>query len=104
MSLSILSPREVAIELARRMRQRRLARGWTQAELAERSGVALSTLKLFEHKGHIALDRLLRIAATLDELDAFRLLFPPPQARSLDEIEARDAGPVRKHGRRRDAR
>jgi hypothetical protein len=54
---------------------------------------------LFEHKGHITLDRLLRIAAALDELHSFQRLFEPPKARSLDELEARAARKTRKYGR-----
>lgn len=87
--------------IARRARARRLTRGWTQAELAERAGLALPTLKKFEHTGLIALERLVRIAAVLDDLAAFTALFAPAAARSLDELEARVAEPTRKYGRRR---
>lgn len=99
MSLSLHTPVEVAHDLADRVRQRRLDRRWTQAELAVRAGVALSTLKLFEHHGHTSLERLLRIAAALDSLDAFEKLFAPPPARSLAELEERAEGPTRRHGR-----
>lgn len=87
--------------MADRVRDRRLARGWTQAELAERAGLALPTLKLFERTGHISLDRLLRIASALGALDDFRAPFAPPPPRSLDEIEAQASGPERRYGRRR---
>ena len=99
MSLSIYTPAEIARELADRVHARRLARRWTQAELARRSGIALATLKLFEQKGRISLDRLLRIAVALDELESFRKLFEPPRARSLDELEARSTEVKRKYGR-----
>ena len=87
--------------IARRARAGRLTRGWTQADLAERAGLALPTLKKFEHTGLIALERLVRIAAVLDDLAAFTALFAPAAARSLDELEARVAEPTRKYGRRR---
>ena len=87
--------------LVDRVRERRLGRGWTQAELAERAGLALPTLKLFERTGRISLDRLLRIASALGALEDFRTLFTPPPARSLDEIEARTSAPERRYGRRR---
>lgn len=101
MSYSILSPADVALRLADRVRARRLARAWTQAELAERSGVALPTFKLFERTGQISLERLLRIAAALGALEEFGALFPLQAARSLDEIEAQAAGNRRRYGRRR---
>jgi transcriptional regulator with XRE-family HTH domain len=100
MSFSLHTPNEVAHDLADRVRQRRLDRRWTQAELAVRAGVALSTLKLFEHRGHISLERLLRIAAALDSLDLFQKLFEPPAALSLAELEKRVQGAKRHHGRR----
>lgn len=99
MALSLQSPAEVAVALASRVRARRLVRGWTQAELARRAGIALSTLKLFEHHGHISFSRLLRIAAALDDLDSFARLFEVPKARSLSEIEARGRSRGRKNGR-----
>lgn len=100
MALLLYSPAEVAIEIANRARSRRLVRGWTQREMAKRAGIALSTLKMFEHGGHISLDRLLRIAAALDDLDSFRELFELPRARSLDELEMRATAVARKRGRR----
>lgn len=99
MTILLHTPAEISADLASRVRTRRLARRWTQAELARRAGVALSTLKLFEHKGHISLERLLRVAAALDDLESFRKLFEPPRARSLDEIEARTSVEARKYGR-----
>ena len=100
MSFLLYSPAEVMLEIADRVRARRLLRGWTQAELAKRAGMVLVTLKKFERTGQISLERLLLIAAALDELSAFRTLFEPPAARSLDELEARTTGPSRKYGRR----
>lgn len=99
-ALFMQSPAESAREIALRAKAVRLLRGWTQAELARRSGVALPTLKVFEHTGKIAFERLLRIAAVLDALDAFTTLFELPPAANLDEIEARAARPARKYGRR----
>lgn len=100
MSLSLHTPAEIALTLADRVRERRLARGWTQTDLADRAGLALATLKLFEHTGQISLDRLLRVASVFGELEAFLGLFEPRPARTLDELEAQTAGPGRKYGRR----
>ena len=101
MSLSIYSPAEIAIHLAERARDRRVARGLTQEVLAERAGIALPTLRAFEQTGKISLDRLLRIASVLGALEDFRTPFAPLPAASLDELEAQSASPKRRYGRRR---
>ena len=92
------SPDTVCRELASRARQLRLAVGWTQKVQARRSGVALSTLRLFERTGKISLVRLVMIASTLSALEPFEALFQPVPARSLSEIEAREF--KRQRGRR----
>ena len=69
--LSLSSPSEIAIALARRIRTRRLQRAWTQAELAARAGVRLPTYVLFERTGRIALVRLLKVLDVLDLLSEF---------------------------------
>ncbi|MDP1823963.1 MAG: helix-turn-helix transcriptional regulator [Archangium sp.] len=98
MLLLMQSPAEVCQELGARCRGLRLELGWTQAELARRAGVALSTLRHFERTGQISLERLVMLAATLRSLDAFEKLLQLPQANSLEEIEARQT--KRQRGRR----
>lgn len=72
--------------IANRLRRRRLDAGWSQAELSERSGVPLGTLKRFESTGQISLDTLLRLARPLGALHEFDALFPEPAFGSLDEV------------------
>jgi transcriptional regulator with XRE-family HTH domain len=67
----------------------------TQADLAERSGVPLGTLKRFERLGEISLTSLLALAEVLDTLDNFHTLFPLPEAQGLDEIEHQTKLPSR---------
>jgi len=90
--LTVMEPAEVCRELASRVRRRRLQLNWSQAELAERAGIAYSTLRLFEQTGQISLERLVMIASALRSLDSFEALLQPPRASSLAEIEARVAG------------
>jgi transcriptional regulator with XRE-family HTH domain len=101
--VELQSPREVARMLADRVKARRLERGWTQQEIAERSGIALATYRRFERTGRIALARLLKLAVILDAQAGFEGLFLPPRARSLAELEKRDEQKARKRGRRSDA-
>jgi transcriptional regulator with XRE-family HTH domain len=84
--------------LLRGVREARIDLGWTQRELARRSGVALPTLRVFERTGQISLERLVMIAVVLRSLDAFEGLFLRPRATSLEEIEARQT--KRQRGRR----
>lgn len=90
----------MARSLAGRVRALRLLRGWTQQEVADRSGLTLATYQRFERTGRIALDRLLKVAVTLDAVDAFNQLFAPPPARSLTELAERTRHPPRQRGRR----
>jgi transcriptional regulator with XRE-family HTH domain len=69
--LSLKSPVEVASELARRIRTRRLQRGWTQAEFALRAGIKEATYVLFERSGRISLLRLLKVLDLLGLLEEF---------------------------------
>lgn len=100
--LVISSPGAVQRQIAHRAVTSRLALGWTREELAERSGIAVGTLKRFEQTGQVSLERLLKIAVALDALREFSGLFPEPSAASLDELETRAASRrrVRARGRR----
>ena len=75
----------------------------TQAGLADRSGVALPTLRKFEQKGLISLEsflKLLTILGGLEEvLDATQL--SPTQFSSIDEVLNRDERPSRQRGCRK---
>ncbi|MBB2166821.1 helix-turn-helix transcriptional regulator [Gluconacetobacter aggeris] len=79
---------EVQDEIAASARARRLARNLTQDELARRSGVAIATLRRFEGGGPASLSTVLAIAEALEALDGFSTLFPLPEAKSLDELDA----------------
>jgi transcriptional regulator with XRE-family HTH domain len=65
-----------------------MARGWTQAELAERSGISLSTLKLLEREGKGSLQRLAKIAVILNLDGELRGLFAEPKRyESMEAVE-----------------
>jgi transcriptional regulator with XRE-family HTH domain len=102
--IELQTPREIAQMLSRRVKALRLERGWTQDELAQRSGIALATYRRFERTGRISLERLIRLAVVLDAQAGFGPLFAPPPARSLADLERLDVRPTRKRGRRSDAK
>lgn len=97
--LSLKSTHEIALDLASRVRERRLRRGWTQDEIALRTGMKTPTYVLFERTGRIALARLLKIFEVLDWLDAFDQL---GRGQDLADVTLDDlTQPERKRGRRK---
>lgn len=97
--LSLRTPEEIALDLAARTRELRLAMNWTRAELAKRAGISASTLKHFELTGEIALKRLLKLCFTLHAIDGFEQLLQAPPATSLAELEKQST--TRKRGKRK---
>ncbi|MCB1133507.1 MAG: helix-turn-helix transcriptional regulator [Verrucomicrobiae bacterium] len=89
------NPNHLIRQIGQRIRTHRKARGWTQAELAERSGVSLSTLKLLEREGKGSLQRLAKVAVILNLDGELRELFATsPAYASLDEVEATHRRPT----------
>ena len=95
LTLELQTATEILEGIGRRAQALRLERGWTQRELSRRSGVALTTLKLFERTGRISLERLVAIAVVLGAVQPLGELFAPGPARTLDELERRAALPKR---------
>lgn len=96
---SLQTPEQVGRTLAARIKALRLAKGWKQATLAERSGVSLASLRRFEASGRVSLQHLLQLAFALNRLDDFDALLQPPRAMSLAELEAAEKRPARRRGR-----
>ncbi len=80
---ALQTPYDVKRGLADRARARRLLLNMSQAELAERTGVSLSSVRRFEATGDISLHALLDLAFILGELQAFTRLFPAEEQQSL---------------------
>jgi HTH-type transcriptional regulator / antitoxin HipB len=98
-SFSLTTPEQVRQTLAARLKALRLARGWKQLTLAQRSGVSLASLRRFEESGRVSLENLLALAFALNRLDDFEALFQAPPASSIAELEAGAARPARRRGR-----
>jgi transcriptional regulator with XRE-family HTH domain len=106
-ALSMRNPDALIHVIGQRLRRQRLAKGWTQKELAERAGVSVSTLKLMEHEGKGSLQRLAKIAVVLGIDGDLRSLFSGQ--RSFDSLEAvertkRQRAPQRKSYRGKTSR
>ena len=69
------TPFQVQLELAKRFREIRKCKKLSQAELADKSGVSLGSIKRFEYTGQISLESLLKLAHLFDRLDDFEEIF-----------------------------
>jgi transcriptional regulator with XRE-family HTH domain len=86
MDLALLSSEEIALEVASRLKSRRLARKLTLEGLAQRSGVPLGTLKKFERTGRIALVSFIRLAITLKDERALENLLLAERFETLEDV------------------
>lgn len=77
---------ELLNALARAVRDRRIAQGWTQIEAAERSGMPYRTWRRLETGGEGSIPSLIQAAIALRCEDNLASLFPPPAASSMDEL------------------
>ncbi len=94
-AFTILSSTDMALEIAARLKSRRLAQQLTQEGLARRSGVPLGTLKKFERSGRIAFVSFIRLAIALKDEGALDNLLLEEKFASLDELLERDKRPQR---------
>lgn len=83
----LMSPQELAMHIARKARAKRLILNLSQQSLASRSGVSLASLKVFEQRGKISLESLLKIAFVLDSSEDFIAIF---KETALDKINSLD--------------
>jgi transcriptional regulator with XRE-family HTH domain len=95
---ALMTPGDVARQLAERLRTCRLMRGWKQSTLAARAGVSLASLRRFEQSGQISLKHLLRLSFTLGRLPDFELLLQPPPADSIASLESLSSASKRCRG------
>ena len=77
---------EIILSLARRLRNVRKRRGYSQETLSEISGVSYGSLKRFETSGQISLLSLTKIAIALGCADEIRNLFTDVLYRNIEEV------------------
>lgn len=99
--LNIYTPQEVALQIAARVRSRRLELDLTQKGLAERAGLKFATYRRFEQTGDISLRGLLQIGFALDMLSDFDSLFIRRKYRTLDEVLNEEEVKNKKRGKRK---
>lgn len=86
LAFNMSNPTDVAVQIAARVKARRLELNLTQEGLAARAGVKFATYRRFEQTGEISLRGLLRIGFALNALSDFDLLFAQKQYVSLDDV------------------
>ena len=82
------TPLSVAQAVAERAKKRRTAMRLTQAELAQKAGLSLSTYRRFEQQGKIAFSDLLQVAFALDCMRDFIALFASQSWATMDDMLA----------------
>lgn len=96
-SFSIMSSEDISLELADRIKNRRLSQNLTLEGLAQRSGVPLGTLKKFERTGQIAFVSFIRLAVALKDEAALEKLLLEQKFKTLNDVL--DSGKKPKRGR-----
>ena len=99
MSFNILTPNDVAKQVAARVKARRLELNLTQEGMAARAGLKFATYRRFEQTGEISLKGLLQIGFALNILSEFDALFAQKQYQSLDDV-LNEQSVIRKRGKK----
>lgn len=93
--MNLLSNTQVEQELGKRLKNRRLEMNLSQAEVAERSGLARRTITAIENGEGSTLTTLIALLRALDALDALEGILPDTGPSPMAMIKLRDD--VRKH-------
>ena len=76
----------VGRQIANDFRHRRVEKGLTREEVAERAGVAVSNVVRFEQKGLISLKNLIGLATALGYASEIKGLFATPKYSTMEEL------------------
>ena len=98
-SFNILTPDDVAKQIATRVKARRLELNLTQEGIAATAGLKFATYRRFEQTGEISLKGLLQIGFALNALSEFDALFVQKQYQSLDDV-LNEQNVIRKRGKK----
>lgn len=98
-AFNLSNPNDIALQIASRVKARRLELDLTQEGLAARAGVKFATYRRFEQIGEISLRGLLQIGFALNALAEFDALFVQKQYQSLDDV-LNEQSTTRKRGKK----
>ncbi|MBR4536275.1 MAG: helix-turn-helix transcriptional regulator [Bacteroidales bacterium] len=77
---------EISKQIAADFRHRRVEKGLTREQVAERAGVAVSNVVRFEQKGLISLKNLIELALVLGYKAEIKGLFANPKYSTMEEL------------------
>lgn len=98
-AFNISNPSEIALNIASRVKERRLELNLTQEGMAKRAGLKFATYRKFEQTGKISLEGLLKLGFALDALSDFDVLFTQRKYQSLDDV-LNEGEIIRKRGKK----
>lgn len=98
-AFNVSTPKDVALQIAARIKTRRLELDLTQEGLAARAGIKFATYRRFEQTGEISFKGLLQIGFALNALAEFDALFAQKQFQTLDDV-LNEQSVTRKRGRK----
>lgn len=98
-TFNVFTPKDVALQIAARIKARRLELDLTQEGLAARAGIKFATYRRFEQTGEISFKGLLQIGFALNALAEFDALFAQKQFQTLDDV-LNEQSVTRKRGRK----
>ena len=85
--LSLKSKNELLRELVERCRSVRLRQNLTQAEVAARGGISLSTYQRFERNGQLSLEKFVAVLHALNQVESLEKFLQPPPVSDLRELD-----------------
>lgn len=89
MDLNSITNDKVCSFLASQIRAERLRLGYSQAMMAEKSGIPLRTYKRIESNGMGSIQNFIIILRTFERIMALKLLFPVPNIKPRTTIITR---------------
>ena len=80
------TPSDIALRLAKKIKDIRKRKKITQKELAGRSNVSYATLRKFEKTGQISLESFIKLTMELGLIQEINNLFTEPVYSSIEEV------------------
>ena len=100
LSVNEVTADKLCMQVANKVRLRRLEMNLTQTGMAQRSGVNINTYRRFETTGEIAFLNLVKIASVLEMTDDIIRLFSQRKYNSIEEVINSDKISNRKRGKK----
>lgn len=80
-------PDDVAADLARDFRKRRIEKDITREEIAAKARIPVSNVARFEQKGLISLQNLIKLATALGYVSEIHNIFKEPKYQTMQELK-----------------